>query len=509
MPIPLNEVVRETKGKSLSELNKYLDQNGTCGPEHYIYLDITSGGELHAKCRSCDGIDKDHSDAVQCKRFAPPQSNRRLWYEEQLSMNVKEGAESIIRKDWSVANIINKEPDDSIPDLLNGKCTEPDQKHNISLGCEILSYYDNTALPMSDEELLQIFGKRDNSMNKYILEEEYGSSIDELRENINTSKGGNVNINNNIIDKWLKNYNDLHAGRGDSWKKPTGYVKEDLDRNRLSRPWLGGKYTKKHIIPQEAYEYQLELIEKKSKRGGEVSGFNFQQLFSGAASSSEFELCMNTLLGDDSGESYCEGKTNHDVQEEIASVNNVLGLKPCHINYIEDKLKRISIVEVTDAQECMAILNLSERICEQDVSTKMLEVAYLIFHTIGLDQIDLQNIKPGSAEYIKLTNLVDRLTPYIKMAIKKIIDISKYYEETTCERQSTTTHVLERIYIDLFEKSKEVSINFNALDLIPTYLIRDTNIEEFVKTIILMVIAIAAVYVLLMILNRPPVPVAK
>ena len=139
----------------------------------------------------------------------------------------------------------------------------------------------------------------------------------------------------------------------------------------------------------------------------------------------------------------------------------------------------------------------------------MLEVAYLIFHTIGLDQIDLQNIKPGSAEYIKLTNLVDRLTPYIKMAIKKIIDISKYYEETTCERQSTTTHVLERIYIDLFEKSKEVSINFNALDLIPTYLIRDTNIEEFVKTIILMVIAIAAVYVLLMILNRPPVPVAK
>ena len=44
--------------------------------------------------------------------------------------------------------------------------------------------------------------------------------------------------------------------------------------------------------------------------------------------------------------------------------------------------------------------------------------------------------------------------------------------------KSTTTHVLERMYIDIFEKSKEVSINFNALDLIPTYLTRDaTNIR--------------------------------
>ena len=76
-----------------------------------------------------------------------------------------------------------------------------------------------------------------------------------------------------------------------------------------------------------------------------------------------------------------------------------------------------------------------------------------------------------------------------------------------CGYQSTTTHVLEVIYKDIFEKSKEVSIYFDAADIIPDYLIKDTTIMEFVRAVILMVVAICAVYVLLMVLNRPPYPV--
>ena len=62
----------------------------------------------------------------------------------------------------------------------------------------------------------------------------------------------------------------------------------------------------------------------------------------------------------------------------------------------------------------------------------MSEIAYLIFHVIGLDNIDLQSISPGSPEYHQLTRLVDRLTPYIKMAIKRLLIYQTHYEENTC-----------------------------------------------------------------------------
>ena len=400
--------------------------------------------------------------------------------------------------DWSSVNNV------SASDCVSLSEDDPNRE-----GCEILSYYQNTNFPMTDQDLINMFGfidreNQDGSFSKILGPQYSGSTqeekLEDLKNKIHSSRGGTVHCLaqggtiNSIVNGWI-----TAAGDDDSLTNPGPCVNVDGQVEQV--------LSNKHIIQEEAYEYAVSGLHGQSDEP--LTGFNFQQLFSGAASSSEFEACMNTLLGDDTGESYCEGKNNHEVQEEIASVNNVLELRPCHINYIEDKLKRISVLEVSDAQECMAILNLSESICEQDVSTKMLEIAYLIFHVIGLDNIDLQSISPGSPEYHQLTRLVDRLTPYIKMAIKKIIDISKHYEENTCGKESTTTHILERMYTDIFEKSKEVSINFNALDLIPTYLTRDTNIEEFVKTVILMVIAIAAVYVLLMVLNRPPVPVAK
>jgi len=136
-------------------------------------------------------------------------------------------------------------------------------------------------------------------------------------------------------------------------------------------------------------------------------------------------------------------------------------------------------------------------------------MGYLVFHIIGLDKMELDNIQPGDKKYYKLTIILDRLTPYIREAVKKIIKISKHYELKTCGYESTTTHILETIYEDVFEKTKEVDIHIDSLDFIPTYLIKDTNMMEFAKTIILLIVMIAGIYVLLMVLNRPPYPVPK
>ena len=169
----------------------------------------------------------------------------------------------------------------------------------------------------------------------------------------------------------------------------------------------------------------------------------------------------------------------------------------------EDKLKVIATMEPDDAMECMNILNLGEMICDKGVSDRMLKMGYLVFHIIGLDKMDLDTIERGSKDYYHLTKILDRLTPYIRRAVRKILEISKHYELKTCGYESTTTHVLETIYMDVFEKTKEVDVHIDSLDFIPTYLIKDTNMMEFTRTIILLIVAIAGVYVLLMVLNRP------
>ena len=46
--------------------------------------------------------------------------------------------------------------------------------------------------------------------------------------------------------------------------------------------------------------------------------------------------------------------------------------------------------------------------------------------------------------------------------LKKIIDISKHYELKNCGNISVQTHVLETVYNDIFEKTKEIDISMNT-----------------------------------------------
>ena len=197
---------------------------------------------------------------------------------------------------------------------------------------------------------------------------------------------------------------------------------------------------------------------------------------------------------------------DHDIQEKISNHKSITKLTNKELNYIEDKLKIIAILEPEDAMECMNILNIGQTYCDKGISDRMLNMGYLVFHIIGLDNMGLDTIKNGSHDYHKLTAILDRLTPYIRRAVKKIIDISKHYELKNCGNISVQTHVMETVYNDIFEKKEEMEIHIDSLKYIPESLIRDTTTLEFAKTIILLIVSIAGIYVLLMILNRPPYP---
>jgi len=353
--------------------------------------------------------------------------------------------------------------------------------------CEILNYYKNSDQlyleePYLSKEIRRQFGTADQLATS--------GNIEYVLPNLPEGYGPLSGLN--TIDAYKK---AIHSKRGFFIaNNPT--IVSYLNLSNLPSP--------DHIIMEEIYDFWIVLNRPGTKRPSDIDGIDFQALFSGEASSTEFEICMNRIFDDRLYNKY----KDTDIQERIQNITSLEQLQDSDVDYIEDKLKVISTMEEDDAVECMNIINMGQMICQTGISEKMLKMGYLVFHIIGLDKMDLNNIQPGDQKYYKLTTILDRLTPYIREAVKKIIKISKHYELKTCGYESTTTHILETIYIDVFEKTKEVDIHIDSLDFIPTYLIKDTNMMEFARTIILLIVMISGIYVLLMVLNRPPYPVS-
>ena len=289
----------------------------------------------------------------------------------------------------------------------------------------------------------------------------------------------------NISHKMMKYINHKRKPKKSPLNKPT---EEDLIQEQLT----------------DVFMYIERKREKESGAGGTggIDSMDILNIFKGQASSTEFEVCMNeNIFNTRLNNKYKDH--DEDIQLKVSEIKDIKKLAPIEVDYIEDKLKIIATVDPEDAMECMNILNIGEMICDKGVSDRMLKMAYLVMHIIGLDKMNLDDIHRGTHDYQRLKHILDRLTPYIRKAVKNIIKISKYYEKQTCGHESASTHILETIYIDVFEKTKEVDVNIQGLDLIPTYLIKDTNMMEFAKTIILLIVMIAGIYVLMMILNRP------
>lgn len=377
---------------------------------------------------------------------------------------------------WEILNNITQDEIDSCNSRI-----QSDRTIDQNRICEILSYYKN-----SNEYLT---GERLNSA----IRSQFGiaSSIenDEISRRLpplpNKYGGGST-----IMDY----KNAIHQERG-------RYIAEQPNiltyLNLNNDPPSSDK-----ILLEEIYDFWIEVNRLNGERSSDndiLNAMNMRSLFEGEPSSVEFELCMNNIFDSKLNNRYLD----NDIQESISRHKDITELRSREIDYIEDKLKIISTIESAEAMECMNILNIGEMICDKGVSDRMLKMGYLVMHIIGLDKMNLEGIQRGTIKYQKLKHILDRLTPYIRSAVKNIIQISKYYELQTCGYESASTHILETIYYDVFEKTKEVDINIQGLNLIPNHLIKETSLMEFAKTIILLIVMIAGIYVLMVILNRP------
>lgn len=375
-------------------------------------------------------------------------------------------------------------------DILKDKTTDDLVKcssdENLGLNetrmCEILNYYRENSDYLSSSQLERSIRNQFGTANQ-VTNNDIDYILPPLPEELYSAGGSDI-----------ENYKRfIHQNRG-------SIIAENTDV--LNYLGLTETPSKDNIIMEEIYEAWIELnnFKKGQPRSMDtLDNLGINNLFEGQPSSIEFEICMNNIFDDVLYNKHYD----HDIQENISKHTDISQLTNQEVDYIEDKLKIISTIDPEKAMNCMNILNIGEMICDKGVSDRMLKMGYLVMHIIGLDKMNLKGISPGSEKYQKLKNILDRLTPFIRNAVKKIIEISKYYENQTCGYESASTHILETIYTDVFEKTKEVDVNIQGLDLIPRYLIKDTNMMEFSKTIILLIVMIAGIYVLMMILNRP------
>jgi hypothetical protein len=409
--------------------------------------------------------------------------------------SANEGLIIVDNGDWEFLKMYNE--GDNIQNICNNSNTadsDINKRKNVRM-CEIMTYYINSEGYLSSVELEREIRRQFGTANQVST----SGSIDYILPGLPQEYGPLAG--NDSVEAYKE---AIHLKRGKNIKR---FMFEYIQSQRMLRslrdgvvPLLSVMPSKDNIISEEIYDFWIELNRRDTTKSSDIGGINLQDLFSGQPSSTEFEICMNGLFD---RRLHSNREYDSDIQETISNRKAIVELTHTEINYIEDKLKVIATMEPDDAMECMNILNLGEMICDKGVSDRMLKMAYLVFHIIGLDKMDLDTIERGSKDYYHLTKILDRLTPYIRRAVRKILEISKHYELKTCGYESTTTHVLETIYMDVFEKTKEVDVHIDSLDFIPTYLIKDTNMMEFTRTIILLIVTIAGVYVLLMVLNRP------
>ena len=452
---------------------------------HPEYNDITSYEELTVpdskRCFNICGpnyyIENNNSESVCLECPDKPQgwTMETPINETEEIRNLREGGVLGMCRDFNENSILkDRTPGDDGGDYDEPEWYERQQSFNIKRNLLQMidwtsdyamslweNYTDDENPKMTDQDLRSMFGRRlpgefesDGRTPIYVLPDIYGDPNDpdaqmmELRNEINLDRGSIVS--------------------GCPVESPV------WDCN-------GENYGPTDIIYEEALDYLLSTSEDtydiQETENASIQEFN--DLVSGVNISPEFENCVNEKLNTD--------QNDFDIQERIKNYKKITDFNQEDINYLKSKLRRIILITSDDLEECMELLNISQSICTTGVSDKMLQIGHLVLSIIGGGQININNL--NSNEKRKFKKIIDELGPMIPRAIKNIIKISKEYEMNVCRNPSNTTLLLERLYIDLYDKQVNVelfpTVDSLFLGLLDTPKTIDGNIRYFKKIIII------------------------
>ena len=347
----------------------------------------------------------------------------------------------------------------------------------------------NARGPVSNETILRLIGERRPGTTRWSLPDKYminnEPDFEKLRVDINNGRGSVVEC---IEEPYERNYpewaNEVQPG-DTGWRSeleegdPLRNKLECIDRD--DKKYFGPN----HIIIKEV----IDFINTTSE-GGLDTGTpdrralqTFSELLSGIGGDSTFEKCVNDRLN--TGILNRDGDDDETIQSRIASYDNLAQFQNSDIHYLKRKLRRIVTIKTDEVNECMNLLNLGKSVCRTGVADKTLQIGRLIFSIVGNDRIDVLNM--NNEEQIKLNKMIDELGPLIPQAVKNIIHVSKEYEARICNVPSNTTLLLERVYMDLYDKQTEVTLDFSPYIDFNSLINIDDNIR-FIKTIFVLVV---------------------
>lgn len=259
-----------------------------------------------------------------------------------------------------------------------------------------------------------------------------------------------------IRNETINQLNGINKYLGEIDKDPEYILEKEVDL------WFGSK--------------QLENISIKNLT-------DITDIYSNALNSEEYKT-LSDILTDNYRFQNCIDEilyTGDDDKDMIKDIKNteLKDYKKKHYKYIERKLDRLISIRPSDLQSCFKLINnVDEYICKGMLSTSVFNIINMIINLFGV-KIDLYKINKDSSDYKKLKRLIDIIIPRIPTFMKRLIELSKYFEKKYCDGKiSSTTLILEKINNDII--SKQIDVQYNLFD---NYNLNFSFFDDFTKNI--------------------------
>lgn len=161
----------------------------------------------------------------------------------------------------------------------------------------------------------------------------------------------------------------------------------------------------------------------------------------------ELRYCFNDLL-------YVENE--NELFDHILN-NNIKNWETIHFEYIKTKIDRFIELSPVSINSCFKhIENINEHICKGEITTGTLSLIFLVLEIVGAN-IDINNIEQDNPNFELLTNVI---IPRVPSVIKKIVDLSEYYEENSCGILNNKSKLLMEFYKQVMQTNKPV-VNYH------------------------------------------------
>ncbi len=242
-------------------------------------------------------------------------------------------------------------------------------------------------------------------------------------------------------------------------------------------------HTVGNMVIEQIYDWLMKNNLQRQGDGGDTPSekFTMSQFFgisTDDVTNRDFETCMNQLL-----------MTEHDDDEYLRRINTYTHLTDLgdpnnrkDLLYVEAKIIKFLVIEPSDIGDCLDIVYLTDEVCEIGLTSNPTQMMGK-FLKMNTDNVDDEKYDD------KMRLLTKKLLKYLPDIIKKIIDISEYYENQKCNDElHKNTKLLKEIYSSLFTQ------NSMKIDM-PNLGIGDffKDFEENIYTKIILLIFIAYV----------------